>query len=183
MNEGEETESKTHEGAKVWTGEKFLFFLSFSLLLLLLFFTVARVQFSHPRVDLWSSVRELRSFHFLFRAVFCFLFDPKCTVVSRVVRDSALRVVGRFRGAVIVVVLLLVVLVVFVLVVVLVSRWTGAHLPHAATAAVAVTGAGRARSLARSRGLRGRGRLFSRRRTPRDSISSVGNVRCHFKSL
>lgn len=154
----------------------------FLLLLLFFFFTVARVQFSHPRVDLWSSVRELRSFHFLFRAAFCFLFDPKCIVVSRVVRDSALRVVGRFRGAVIVVVLLLVVLVVIVLVVVLVSRWTGAHLPHAATAAVVVTGAGTL-ALSLSRGLRGRGRLFSRRRTPRDSISSIGNVRCHLKSL
>lgn len=97
---------------------------------------MARVQFSHPRVDLRSGVRELRSFHFLFRAAFCFLFDLERFVVSPVVRVSALRVVRRFRGAVIVVVV--------VVVVMLVSRWTGAHLPHAATAAVAVTGAGRA---------------------------------------
>lgn len=99
----------------------------------LFFFTVARVQFSHPRVDLRSGVRELRSFHFLFRAAFCFLFDLELGVVSPIVRVSAVRVVRRFRVALIVVV-------------VLVSRWTGAHLPHAATAAVPVTWAGRARA-------------------------------------
>lgn len=103
-------------------------------------FTVARMQFSHPRVDLRSSVRELRSFHFLFRAVFRILLDLERIVVSPVVRVSALRVIRRFRGAVIVVVMV---------VVVVVSRWTGAHLPHAATAAVAVTEAGRSLSLAR----------------------------------
>lgn len=109
-----------------------------------LFFTVAHVQFSHPRVDLRSSVRQLRSFHFLVHAAFCFLFDLERVVVSPVVRFSALRVVRRFRGAVIVVV---------VVVVMLVSRWTGAHLPHAATAAVAVTGQGaRARVDFRGRG-------------------------------